>query len=167
MTWDPAATQAMVLVGILIGVVVVIAIVKSRRPEEPPSELAYSRSAWGQVLKDGEEIETQVPVLQPYGWVQQQIFKTSTSPWGIPRQLAWTSHGALLLARQGTGNLWDRQRYEMGTFRIEKVKEEGEYCVSFRLVLSPKKGVRLRQVPRALLDRLRSRGIEISASSSV
>lgn len=167
MTWDPAATQAMIFVGVMIGVVVIIGIIKSRQPEAPPSELTYSHGAWGQVLKAGEEIETQVPVLQPYGWVQQQIFKTATSPWGIPRQLAWTSRGALLLARQGTGNLWDRRRYEMGTFRVENVKNEGEYCVSLRLVLPPKKVVKLRGVPRAFLDRLRSRGIEVSGSSSV
>jgi hypothetical protein len=166
MTWDPAATQALIVMAGIIGVVAFVAILKSRRPESPPAETVYSRATWGQVLKDGEAIEAQVPVDQPVSWLYRQFFNGPFARWNTPRQLALTSGGALLVAEREPGNLSDRRRYEIGSFRVENVKSQGEYCVSLRLVISDKR-VNLHGVPRAFLERLRSRGIDVSASLSV
>lgn len=168
MTWDPAVTQTLVVMGIIIAVVAVLVVTKKsgQVPGGPPEEVTFSRATWGHVLKDGEEIEAQAPALQPTSWIERQIFTASPTRWSTPRQLALTSRGALLFAEQKPGDLGGRRRYELGTFRIERVRKQDPYCVSLCLRAS-RKVVRLERVPQSFLERLRSRGVDVSASSSV
>jgi hypothetical protein len=146
MSWDPAATQVLVLMGVIVGFVVVLYLKKRGQPEAPPLELSYPNAAWGPALEAGERIEAQVPVLQPVSW------------WW----LALTSSGALLVAERGTGNLSDRRRYQIGAIKVEDVKNQGQYCVSVRLLL-PHRKLRLHRVPRPFLEQFRTKGGEVAA----
>ncbi len=162
MIWDPAATKVLVLMGVIVGFVVVLSLKKRGQPEAPPLELSYPNAAWGPALEAGERIEAQVPVLQPVSWWWRQIFNGPFAEWSVPRQLALTSSGALLVAERGTGNLSDRRRYQIGAIKVEDVKNQGEYCVSLRLML-PQRKLRLHQVPRPFLEQFRTRGGEVAA----
>ena len=159
---DPAVTQALIVVGVMVTIVVAIYFNKKGQPEAPPLELSFPNADWGSALEAGERIEAQVPVLQPVSWWQRQILNGPFAAWNTPRQLALTSGGALLVAERGTRNLSDRRRYQIGGIRIENVKNQGRHCVSLRLVVARKK-VNLHQVPRTFLDQLRSRGAEVAA----
>ena len=161
---DPAVTQALVLVGVMVAIVVGIYLKKKGQPEAPPLELSYPNADWGQALEAGERIEAQVPVLQPVSWWWRQVFNGPFAAWNTPRQLAVTSGGALLVAERGTRNLSDRRRYEIGGIRIVNVKNQGEHCVSLRLLL-PRTKVTLHQVPRTFLEQLRSRGAEVASAT--
>jgi hypothetical protein len=162
MSWDPAVTKVLVLVGVMVAFVVALHFKKKGQPEAPPLELAYPNAAWGPVLEAGERIEAQVPVLQPVSWWWRQIFNGPFSAWNVPRQLALTSSGALLVAERGAGNLSDRRRYQIMAIRVEGVKNQGAYCVSLRLLL-PQRKLNLHQVPRPFLEQFRSKGGEIVA----
>jgi hypothetical protein len=162
---DPAVTQALMLVGVMVAIVVAIYVTRRSRPASPPLELSFPNAAWGPALEVGERIETQVPVLQPVSWWWRQVFNGPFAAWNTPRQLALTSGGALLVAERGTGNLSDRRRYQLSDVRIENVKNQDEYHVSFRLLL-PHGRMNIQQVPRTFVEQLRSRGVEVAVSAA-
>ena len=163
MTWDPSATYAFVLVGVMVAFVVGLYVLRRNTPETPPLELTFSNDAWGQALRAGERIQAQVPVLQPAPWWRWLNTNPMLNGRATARQLALTSNGALLVAQRSAASLWDRDRYELSAIRVENVKTEGEFHVSLRLVL-PRRKMRLHQVPRTFLDRLRSVGARVVAA---
>ena len=160
MAWDPAATNVLTLVGVLIAFVVVIYFVKRAGPEDPPLELAYPDADWGQALHSGEQIEVQVPVLQPAAWWLRRNTDPTRNGRPSGRQLALTTSTALLVAQRGLGRLWDRQRYDLSAIRVVDLKGEGEHHLSLRLVV-PRGKMKLYRVPRRFVDRLRAVGVRV------
>ena len=161
-------TYLVVWLGLMVALVAVTGSLRRKRAQMSPVEPNASNDAWGNVLIAGERIEAQVPALQPPPWWRMLNTNFTANRGPTARQLALTSNGALLIAeRTSLWGLLDRDRYQLSAVTVENLKSDadhdGQACVSLRLVL-PRRKLRLYQVPRTFLDRLRSMGVRVATS---